>query len=188
MKIGSGKIDVKCSILHTMVFEDTLLDTLIENNVPVTVFSHNPKPGTDLVEKIDEVNLNMIYQRKIGNFDYGVFHSKLILHEFDDRLRVVVSSANLYIHDWCHMGQVIWVQDFPKKSMVCLGGSEQTTENNDFGQYLQAFCDVVNPFQNKDTPYRQKIDLLAYNFVGAKAHLVASVNGKHKDDKLHTWG
>lgn len=40
--------------------------------------------------------------------DYGVFHSKLMLLEFDDRLRVVISSSNLYEHDWHSMSQVIW--------------------------------------------------------------------------------
>ena len=44
--------------------------------------------------------MNLVFQQKWGSMNYGVFHSKLMLLEFDDRLRVVVSSANLYLMDW----------------------------------------------------------------------------------------
>jgi hypothetical protein len=61
------------------------------------------------VEREDEVPINFVYQKRIGNsVNYGVFHSKLIVYEFDEFIRVIVSSANLYEHDWIHMSQVIW--------------------------------------------------------------------------------
>ena len=60
-----------------------------------------------------------------------------MLYEFDDRLRVVVSSANLYIHDWEMMSQVIWFQDFyPKK---------EAGSSSEFGDYLGAFLRAINP-------------------------------------------
>jgi hypothetical protein len=69
--------------------------------VPTTVFlerskdEHGPQ-----VEYSSKLNMNLVYQQKSGALNYGVFHSKLILYEFDDRLRVIVPSANLYILDW----------------------------------------------------------------------------------------
>jgi hypothetical protein len=48
----------------------------------------------------DKVNLNAVYPFKGGALSYGIYHSKLILYEFDDRLRVIISSANLYDYDW----------------------------------------------------------------------------------------
>jgi len=44
--------------------------------------------------------MNLVYQQKWGSNFYGVFHSKIMLLEFDDRLRVVIPSANLYELDW----------------------------------------------------------------------------------------
>jgi hypothetical protein len=47
--------------------------------------------------------MNMIYISKFGEIPRGTFHSKLIIYEFDDRLRVVISSANLGFRDWSHI-------------------------------------------------------------------------------------
>ena len=60
------------------------------------------------VEYRDDLNANIVYQQKFGALGYGVFHPKLILYEFDDRLRVVISSANVYIPDWEDLSNVIW--------------------------------------------------------------------------------
>lgn len=65
--------------------------------------------------------LTLVYQKKWGANRYGVFHSKLILYEFDDRLRVIVPSANLYVMDWELLSNVIWFQDFfPVKKEVAM--------------------------------------------------------------------
>lgn len=44
--------------------------------------------------------------------------------QFEDSLRLVVSSANLYEIDWAQLGQVIWFQDFPRN----LEGTPQTND------------------------------------------------------------
>lgn len=41
-------------------------------------------------------------------------HAKLIMLEFPDRLRVVISSANLLERFWDFNNEVLWVKDFPK--------------------------------------------------------------------------
>jgi hypothetical protein len=43
-------------------------------------------------------------------------HAKLMLLEFKDRMRVVVSSANLKRKHWHFRSEVVWVQDFPRMS------------------------------------------------------------------------
>jgi phosphatidylserine/phosphatidylglycerophosphate/cardiolipin synthase-like enzyme len=44
-----------------------------------------------------------------GQVPYASYHSKLILYIFDDRLRVIVTSANLTVASWQNISQVIWV-------------------------------------------------------------------------------
>lgn len=85
-----------------MVYEETMLAPLIKCGIPITVFKdHNPKNDQGpLVRQENIKNLNYVHQNKVGKFFFGVFHSKLIMFEFDDRLRVVISSSNLYSFDW----------------------------------------------------------------------------------------
>ena len=110
-----------------------------------------------------------------------MFHSKLILYEFDDRLRVIIPSANLYVLDWEMLSQVIWFQDFfPKKPV---GDSE-------FKDYLEKYMERVVPRnigKNRQV-YRQKIDLDKYDFSTANAKLVASMNGRFNGPDLNRYG
>ena len=115
----NGPVHVQTAILNTMVFEPEILELLLLAKVPITVFAHRSATYSGpLVETEDSINANFVYQKKPPTgLGWATFHSKLILYEFDDRLRVVVSSSNLYQHDWYHMSQVIWFQDFYRKSL-----------------------------------------------------------------------
>ena len=116
-----------------MVFDEPMLLPFLKNKIPTTLFAERPKsiPGP-LIEPLNDL-FRVVYQRSQGKgLDYGVFHSKLMLLEFDDKLRVVVSSANLYEHDWEHMSNVIWFQDFPKKSVL----ADSTESSPEFQEYL----------------------------------------------------
>ena len=157
-----GPCEVQTAILTTMVFEAEVLDPLITARVPITVFLDRDGP---LLQEIPQLNMNLIFPSKQGPLNFGVFHPKLMLLEFDDRLRVVVSSSNLYIHDWELMSQVIWFQDFTKG-----------TTPSEFGEYLSGFMKAINP---KNAKVRRQIALESYDFSTAAVKLVASVNGRH---------
>ena len=45
-----------------------------------------------------------------GKLQMGCFHAKLLLIRFSDRLRVVISSANLTEEDWSLWSQCVWMQ------------------------------------------------------------------------------
>ena len=125
--------------------------------------------------------MNVIFQQKWGNLSYGIFHSKLILYEFDDRLRVIVPSANLYDFDWEYLSQVIWFQDFFPVKQKAKNKEEIKEEepskkkykeevkvedlDNDFKQYLQFYLEKIVPRNVKvKEVYRKKIDLNKYDF------------------------
>lgn len=121
--------DVTNAIIHTMVYQEELIKPLIKYKIPITIF-RDRECGieTALVEGDIVRNMNFVYQNKYGKFFYGIFHSKLMLFEFDDRLRVIVSSSNLYSIDWETMSQVIWFQDFFHKQH----NSPRTSEFEDY--------------------------------------------------------
>lgn len=63
-------------------------------------------------------------------------HAKLMLLEFADRLRVVVTTANLRREHWSFCGEALWVQDFPCRARaegrVPDGGCNEPAEASAF--------------------------------------------------------
>jgi hypothetical protein len=98
------EVEVKRAIFTTFLFEEELLEELYKKKIPITLFIDRGKGEKgSLLREIPAKNMNMVYISKYGEIPYGTFHSKLILYEFDDRLRVVISSANLGFRDWTHI-------------------------------------------------------------------------------------
>jgi phosphatidylserine/phosphatidylglycerophosphate/cardiolipin synthase-like enzyme len=86
----------------------------LELKIPITVFEDKVKSvesGLAVYKENSELNLNKVNMTRYnkGQVPFASFHSKLILYEFDDRLRVIVSSANLTLNSWNKLSQVIWV-------------------------------------------------------------------------------
>ena len=52
---------------------------------------------------------------------FGTYHSKAFVMEYETGLRVVVHTANLIYVDCNNKSQGLWYQDFPLK--VCLAAS-----------------------------------------------------------------
>ena len=104
-----------------------------------------------------------------------------MLLEFDDRLRIVIPSANLYELDWEMLSQVIWFQDFFPKPKVSSSSEENKNDTpNDFRDYLVRYMTDIYPKNVKTREvYRQTINLDKYNFSKASAKLIASVNGRY---------
>lgn len=94
------------------------------------------------------------------------FHSKLYLMKFRDRLRVVITSANLTVGDWEEILQGIWLQDF-----------EVGQGDFRFGAELAWFLSEVMGEMGFDLETELGITLSDYNFEGAEGHLVTSVPG-----------
>lgn len=100
-------------------YEEDIIQPLISANVPITVFEdkiNTAEYGVVVFQEDSKKNLNKVNMTRYnkGQVPFASFHSKLILYEFDDRLRVIISSANLTIKGWSTLSQVIWVQDFPR--------------------------------------------------------------------------
>lgn len=58
----SAPVEVKCAIMHTMIFEPELIKCLLGARIPITVFAdRNKLEKGPLVEKLDEFNCNVVY-------------------------------------------------------------------------------------------------------------------------------
>ena len=100
----------------------------------------------------------------------GIMHAKLSLLRFNDRLRVVVASANLGLQ-WDLVRESIWVQDFPLQSATAT-----TSEGVAFEAKLRAFCAHVTAPHEAAAGFGVLLD--GVDFGGVNARLVESVPGR----------
>lgn len=112
-------------------------------------------------------------------------HPKLFLLQREDSLRVVITSANLVERQWLNVTNTIWWQDFPCLAIpdyVALFSQSSYADNNlnrksDFAAHLAGF--IASLLADVPSQAYWILELAKYNFVGALAHLVASVPGIH---------
>jgi len=99
----------------------------------------------------------------------------LMLLEFDDRLRVCISSANAMRLHWCFRNEVVWVQDFPLASRT--RGMRELHSDGPFGWTLAATLAELLKDCSGD---RQKFwvsTLAKFDFTGTTAALIVSQPG-----------
>merc|ERR1711879_772189 len=114
--------------------------------------------------------------------EHSLLHSKLLLFEHDDHLRVCVATANLRQGAWDFHSEAVWIRDFPRKAAVGLSANSERSWQRD--ALLSVFRD---PFARmlahyiamllRSSPQRRERWLrriLQFDFSAANAHLVAS--------------
>ncbi|EFC49742.1 predicted protein [Naegleria gruberi] len=102
-------------------------------------------------------------------------HAKLFIIEFDDFIRIVVSSANLTDFDWSFFKQCIWIQDFPKKENI---------SNNNTNQFENTLVE----FWTKLTDGIPGNFLRKYDYSNAKGELIPSIPGYHTNIEKDKYG
>lgn len=173
-------------IFTTFEYEQEQIQELIDTKIPVTLFEDKIKSMTnnkDVFQEFKGLNMNKINMTRFvhGQVPFASYHSKLFLCEFDDRLRVLVTSANLTVYSWQDISQVIWAQDFPKT---------QQPKDCEFKSYLSSFIKQMIPkvVHDKQHIFRKPFDINQYDFTHANASLVGSVNGRFHGDEKNLYG
>ncbi|XP_057791471.1 uncharacterized protein LOC131008566 [Salvia miltiorrhiza] len=112
-------------------------------------------------------------------------HPKLIVLQREDKLRVVITSANLVAKQWHDVTNTVWWQDFPRSIIPnCLSlFTRLCVEEID----IRSKCDFAAQLAGfmasllADVPGQASwiLELIKYDFSGAAGYLVASVPGIH---------
>lgn len=116
-------------------------------------------------------------------FAFGVHHTKLMVLQYTEGLRVVVHTANLIEPDWTDKTQGMWISPLLPALTVDGGQGESVTGfRRDLLTYLRSYrlpclrdwCDLV----------------MKHDFSAVPVFLVGSVPGKHPDGSPSTacWG
>ncbi|CDW91716.1 tyrosyl-dna phosphodiesterase [Stylonychia lemnae] len=185
-------VDVKSAIFASFEYEEDLMLPLFSRKIPTTIFEDQIKRTDPLIFFADdEINCNKINVNKYDTVPYASYHSKVIIYQFEDRLRVILSSANLTNYMWYYIQQCIWAQDFPLLKLPSSKSKlEERKSENDFKHSLGKYLEHLVPWNVRKNPdvFRQKINLDDYDFSKAQVHLVESINGRLKGDKISEYG
>ncbi|CAE8633900.1 unnamed protein product, partial [Polarella glacialis] len=104
-------------------------------------------------------------------------HAKLILLEFEDRLRVALTTANLKQKSWCFNGEAVWVQDFPRGA----GGPDagRLLEAGGFARVLGHFvADLLTASHgNRQGDWIARLASFDFSGVAQGVRLIASLPG-----------
>ncbi|CAE7821393.1 Nlrc3 [Symbiodinium sp. CCMP2456] len=116
-----------------------------------------------------------------GGYSECSVHSKLMLLEFEDRLRVVISSANLLPRFWQMNNEVVWVKDFPRLQHEGLHVSA-LLQSGSFGQTLShCLAELLN-----DAPGHRRmqwLSTLSHFDLECNVHLVMSRPGIYEKSR-----
>ncbi|OVA03083.1 Forkhead-associated (FHA) domain [Macleaya cordata] len=176
----------------------------VPNHLPVTIACHNTDRcwSADPDKRIstpylDFPNLVLVYPPFPDVVAFGkdrkkqgvaCHHPKLLVLQREDRIRVVVTSANLVSKQWNSVTNTVWWQDFPRRSDPdYLSLFTHLTDGEAFEGFKSDFAAQLAGFMASliaDVPSQAHwiTELTKYDFGGAVGHLVASVPGMHRQN------
>ncbi|CAI2364989.1 unnamed protein product [Moneuplotes crassus] len=184
--------------------ERPLLNHLFKAKVPCTIIKEprGKGKGRDPVQEFKHCRF-IIPLNRIG---FGCFHPKIMFIRFENSLRLVISSANLYEVDWAQLGQVIWFQDFPRNV-------DDNAQENDTLEVLESFLEScvdedskemlmdlsTKQYQEFECPtniedikithfVRGGLNLSDYDFNSCSVRFIPSINGQIKSDEKEKYG
>ena len=168
---ADGKLPEE-ALLTTYVLDAEWVASLLGPECRTTiVVDYNPTREASGVVKLwpgSKLVRPRCLERAVGSMRYGrpLQHAKLMILRFDDRVRVIISSANLVHEDWTIIGQCVWAADFPI--------TDSLVDRGEFADDLFAFLRVFLSSE-KDAYYWTS----GYNTSSARARIVASLPGTH---------
>ncbi|KAI8906814.1 tyrosyl-DNA phosphodiesterase I [Gorgonomyces haynaldii] len=153
------------AFMSAFVLDDDWLEEILDwKKLKFPLWIARPKPD-DIDASYWQVapKLCFIFPKMRG---FGAMHIKFMIFFFKDRVRVIITSANLIPMDWSLMENAYFVQDFG------LGSSE-----TQFQSRLSALL------QDMGFPNNHIDSLRNYDFFTHLGHLVISQPGSWKQDK-----
>lgn len=107
---------------------------------------------------------------------FGCHHTKMMILMYKDKsVRVVISTANLYNHDWDNRVQGLWISEKLQHLDDASGGESVTEFRKDLIEYLGNYkLDELKPAMEQ---------MMRCDFSSIKVFLITSVPGEHHSGK-----
>ncbi|KAK8798800.1 hypothetical protein WA158_007884 [Blastocystis sp. Blastoise] len=173
---------LKSIIMTSFVSEPSFLLPLLQRDIDITLITHLDKNQEERSNTILNNGKFITIYPPIIMSKGGIFHAKLLLIRFEDRLRVVISSANLTKPDWMQWSQNIWTQDFFTSTSNTIQ-SKQTKLGKEFETDLRGMLRTLKVPTNR---IKDTFNSILFNHVSVK--LVFSLPGVHSGNDLYKYG
>ncbi|KAJ3502585.1 hypothetical protein NLJ89_g8817 [Agrocybe chaxingu] len=178
------KSELEFAILSSYSLDWSWIYEFFDRSVPVIMVA---QPDASGEATIKNVLPNWVRTTPYLRAGFGCQHMKFMLLFYKSgRLRVVISTANLIAYDWRDMENSVWLQDIPLRAKPV----QHDPKADDFPAVLQQMLLAVNVkpalaaiiSDNHPNLSIKSIDELRqrWDWSNVKAHLVASIAGKHE--------
>ncbi|KAJ2745485.1 hypothetical protein GGI20_002150 [Coemansia sp. BCRC 34301] len=161
------------ALLSTFVLD---LDWLLPHFVPATklviVKSYDPAVEHRGVYQSEDGRVTLVNPEFAAKQMYPIMHSKVMLLFYDDYVRFVASSANLYREDWTRLQNIVFIQDMPFTPSA-------VQDHTEFGDTLAASLRDIS------VPEAVVAQLQFVDFSRIKAYIVTSVPTAAGRSKFH---
>ncbi|KAJ2451599.1 hypothetical protein GGF42_004220, partial [Coemansia sp. RSA 2424] len=161
------------ALLSSFVLDlDWLLPHFDPSTKLVVVKSYDPKVERRGVYQSEGGRVTLVNPEFSAKQQYPIMHSKIMLLFYDDYVRFVVSSANLYEDDWALLQNIVFIQDMPYTPSTVHAETE-------FGTTLAgSLRDISAP--------EAVVEQLRYvDFSRVKVHIITSVPTAAGRSKFH---
>ncbi|EFA84946.1 hypothetical protein PPL_01939 [Heterostelium album PN500] len=109
----------------------------------------------------------------------GILHSKIILLEYQQIIRVVISSSNLTGSDWEVLGQTIFIVDIPR---IKKNNIDNINDNKD--QFKYELVDILSSLGFTDDHIVNALDQFDFSMIHQHGiHIVSSIPGVYSHNK-----
>nr|XP_027217443.1 probable tyrosyl-DNA phosphodiesterase [Penaeus vannamei] len=117
-------------------------------------------------------------------FQYGTHHTKMMIFEYTDSLRVVVHTANLVPSDWYEKTQGYWISPaFPRLE----DGKAGLLDGESPTRFKRDLVDYLTSYKAPDLTRWSHI-IRKYDFTSCNAVFVGSSPGYHAGEHKDKWG
>lgn len=181
-----GKLKASCQFNY-MIQIPWLLDQYPpeHRSKPILIVHGEQKQSKQALERDAKNYPNVTLCQAKLEIMYGTHHSKMMLLLYEEGLRVVIHTANLYETDWKQKSQGVWTSPLFPPSPSDLPPDETETDSStnfkrDLVHYLRGYR------QTALTAWVEHVR--RHDMSCAKVHLIGSVPGRHQGTTKHSWG
>ncbi|KAJ2397350.1 hypothetical protein GGI05_000685 [Coemansia sp. RSA 2603] len=168
------KDTLRKALMTTYVLDLDWVVSHISQSTKLVVVTHYDKSKGNSGVLLSDSGRIMIVHMDYGSQRMPVMHSKLMLLFYDNYVRFVASSANLFAIDWTVLENIVFIQDFPFTHH-----GQKPAAKCEFG------VDLVHALKDLSVPEQVIEQLDRVDFTKAKAHIVTSIPSLQDPRRRH---
>ncbi|TFY58186.1 hypothetical protein EVG20_g8248 [Dentipellis fragilis] len=187
-EIIGDKEQISQAVVSSFAVQIDWIHGFFSPNTPVVLIAH-PAQTEAGSATVKEIRPNLIRVTPFIRGGYGCQHMKFMLIFYKSgRLRIVISTANMVDYDWRDIENSAWVQDVPRRPAPITHDAKAKDFPTTFERVLKCLnvAPALASFLHHGHPglplqaIHPGVLRTHWDFSRVRAHLVASIAGKHE--------